>query len=298
MTLSRYIRKALPIASVVILNPVTLLVVGVFNRLLGRPVRSVFLCYPAAEKYATAVCFSRLLPFFRAFPAVTGVFRHGRAWGVVMAVSATEEQFSVPLLRKIRQRAGRAAALLGATETAFAGVLPTELHRCGLMPRESVSRTAGTVAEVIVESHGELRSSLGLTNVYTVVLGGRGTIGSQVVRALTERGEHTTSVDRGDQIPAEFRGLPTILINCARSGVLARYLDQLWPGMILLNEVYPEPPPRLLRDLTDRGVSVYHIAGVQAQAIPPFPSAYAGGVPCCAMIRGQALQPIVRALTP
>jgi hypothetical protein len=56
----------------------------------------------------------------------------------------------------------------------------------------------------------------------------------------------------------------------------------MWPGLVVLNEVYPPPSTRCCERIRAKQVKLYHITGVAGAAIPPFPGAYAGGIPCCA----------------
>jgi hypothetical protein len=70
----------------------------------------------------------------------------------------------------------------------------------------------------------------------------------------------------------------------------------MWPGIVYLNEVYPEPSREEIEELRDIGVSTWHVVGVKASAYPPFPKAYRGGIPCCAANPNGPLEAIVRRL--
>ncbi len=50
----------------------------------------------------------------------------------------------------------------------------------------------------------------------------------------------------------------------------------------MINEVYPEPSKAEVAAIQTHGARLYYLAGVKAKAWPPFPQAYAGGIPCCA----------------
>jgi hypothetical protein len=73
-------------------------------------------------------------------------------------------------------------------------------------------------------------------------------------------------------------------LNLTKSGALLEYARELWPGVIVLNEVCPEPSSTELAELEARGAVCYHIVGVEGRAWPPFPRAYRGGIPCCASL--------------
>lgn len=134
-----------------------------------------------------------------------------------------------------------------------------------------------------------------------IVLGGRGFVGRRLVATLLREGIQVHSVDVCDDRdcwPEHLVGTHVVLVNVANRHALARNLDRLWPGMIVLNEVYPEPDQVTLAELTARGIPVHHVVGVQAHAIPPFPAAYRGAIPCCAAWPSEQAQVVVRHLNP
>lgn len=79
-----------------------------------------------------------------------------------------------------------------------------------------------------------------------------------------------------------LRAAPALLVNLTRPGVLERYVDSMWPGLVVLNEVYPPPPAQAVEGMRRRGVAVHHLSGVAGWALPAFGGAYAGAIPCCA----------------
>jgi len=62
----------------------------------------------------------------------------------------------------------------------------------------------------------------------------------------------------------------------------ARYIPFLWPEVVVVNEVYPEPSEKEVADIKAKGAVCYHIVGAKGRAWPGFPRGYAGGIPCCA----------------
>ncbi|MEH2076811.1 MAG: hypothetical protein V7K57_20825 [Nostoc sp.] len=66
----------------------------------------------------------------------------------------------------------------------------------------------------------------------------------------------------------------------------------------MVNEVYPEPTGEELNKLITQGNRAYHIVGINADAYPPFPKAYKGGIPCCAARLSDEMDVIIRKITP
>lgn len=83
-----------------------------------------------------------------------------------------------------------------------------------------------------------------------------------------------------------FYGLIGILnkhvLNLTKKGALSEYIPYFWPGVVVLNEVYPEPVKAEVAAIRAKGACCYHIAGVKGRAWPAFPRGYQGGIPCCA----------------
>ncbi len=73
------------------------------------------------------------------------------------------------------------------------------------------------------------------------------------------------------------------------TGAIAAYVEQMWPELILLNQAYPEPPPRLIRQIARQGVAVFHLAGVEGRVHPSLPLGYDNAVPCCAVHDAEAV---------
>jgi hypothetical protein len=124
-------------------------------------------------------------------------------------------------------------------------------------------------------------------NVPILVLGGRGYIASEVLRLCQDRRVRSIDVAELEEFHRfvdECRGQPAVAVNLTKSGALLEYAQQLWPGVIVLNEVYPEPSYAEIVELEGRGSSCHHIVGVEGRAWPPFPRAYRGGIPCCASL--------------
>ena len=74
-------------------------------------------------------------------------------------------------------------------------------------------------------------------------------------------------------------------------------IPQMWEGIVILNETYPAPRRRTLQQLEEMGIPVFHIAGVKGIALPRFPGAYSGGIPCCGMNDSDDNQPLIQYLS-
>jgi hypothetical protein len=139
-------------------------------------------------------------------------------------------------------------------------------------------------AETIVRSAGQIGEAAPL-----IVLGANGLLGQQPTARLGKRTVYGVDVGPlGEDFanraswPAHLTGRKALLINVARSDTLALYLDLLWSSLVVLNEVYPPPGPRLLQRLSALKCRCYHLAGAAGTAYPDLPWPYAGAIPCCA----------------
>ena len=97
--------------------------------------------------------------------------------------------------------------------------------------------------------------------------------------------------------PNHLYGEKVVLVNISLKFVLDDYVSRLWPGLVVLNEVYPEPTPATVEKLASRGCSCYHVVGVSGRAVPYFPSAYQGGIPCCAAWLSEGIESLLLKLT-
>jgi len=145
---------------------------------------------------------------------------------------------------------------------------------------------ADVTVRVVVEAEKQVCNlELMQENPPLIILGGKGFIGRRLLSAL--HGRELYSIDLVDKTeglenwPEHLRGQRVILLNVSRRAVLLNYLPRLWPEIVLLNEVYPEPDDGCLQKLLQLGVSAYHVVGVAGEAYPPFPRAYQGGIPAC-----------------
>ena len=118
-----------------------------------------------------------------------------------------------------------------------------------------------------------------------LVIGGAGHIGLPITKALLESGAEVHVIDprEGERtLPAQLHGRPVLVLDCSRAGVLGTYVDQMWPGMVVLNEVFPRTPRTVVEQLSEKGIPCWHLSGLTGSIFPPLPHGYENAVPCCA----------------
>lgn len=274
--------------------------IGVANRRLGF-LHTVFLMYPANGEYTASFVAPAVAEEMRWNPRFLGVFWQNGRLGIVMGITAHEHDFesseNVARLEEVVRRVKGVSDAVGARQCSFAGILP------GILAARRLVRTP---IEVEVTVQAIMHAERFIQKQYArprplILLGGRGFIGRHLSKALSDREIHVVDT-RADgprspsEWPSHLRGRPVLLINISRAGVLTQYADRLWPEIDVLNEVYPEPSQSELVTLRTAGCTIYHIAGVKAHGMPPFPLAYAGGIPCCAAWPSDKMEVIVRKL--
>jgi hypothetical protein len=295
----RFRRAAVRVLNAALNRPSVFRAVGWVNRRAGRPLATVFVAYPASPKYAEAYCHPSGFEAIRWAPYLVGAFKQDGRWGLMLAVSTTERDFmdgsNARGLAELVERTERIRTLVGADQKSFAGVLPGVLFARRVL-RESVE--AEVTVEAVVRAETQTREAVGYSaDAPVVLLSGRGFIGRRLAKRLREdsSAREIIAVDPrgGDPWPEHLRGRPAVAVNAARRGALAEYAERWWPELVLLNEVYPEPPEAVVASLE---APAYHVVGVEATSFPRFPAAYAGGIPCCAARRTDEMRTIIRRL--
>lgn len=267
--------------------------VGVVNRRLDI-IESVFLCYPATDDYTLHYMYARRGQKITWSPWFIGLLWQNGKLGVKFAITAHNGDFSAvenqEKLRSVVDRMEKIRTLFGAPRKSFAGILPGVLFLKRII-RETPE--ADLTAKVIVRAIEKVRKLEGLPeDAPVIVLGGRGFIGKRVVAALPKQNVYSVDIVEGDgknSWPAELFGRRLVLVNISLKSALEDYVDRLWPGVVVLNEVYPEPSPETVARLIAKGCTCFHIAGVVGKALPNFPGAYEDGIPCCAAWPAEAV---------
>jgi hypothetical protein len=272
--------------------------VGALNKRFNL-IESVFLMYPANDEYALAYAYPSRLRKNRWNPWLCGVLVQNGRLGVQFAISANNGQFTdlanTDNLLYLAHRMDQIRILLGANRRTFAGILPGVLYYKRII-REAAE--ADLTAEAVVQAIGQVkaRESLG-SDTPIIVLGGKGFIGRRVVKLLGRENTHSidSAVGQGsDDWPKHLRGPRAIVLNITLNNALEDYVDVIWPGTVVINEVYPEPSPKTLERL--RHCACYHVVGVSASSFPSFPAAYEGAIPCCAAWPAPGMKVVVKKL--
>lgn len=270
--------------------------VGHFNKK-WHFLNTIFVAYPANEKYAREYSFSWYRNKIRWTPWLAGIFCQNGKWGLMTAVSSIEKDFykleNYGNLKNLVEATEGLRCLLGAEQKTFAGVLPGILFAKGLIC-ESVEADV-TVRAVTLAINEVQQCEEYPKDCPVVVLGGRGFIGARLVEQL---GTSAICVDVNDgRAWADcLFGQEVILVNLTKRAVLGQYIPLFWGNLVLLNEVYPEPSAQELESLDKIGCNAYHIVGVKAKSYPNLPKAYRGGIPCCAAWLSDKMEVIVRRL--
>ena len=293
-------RKSLVLLSIVFLsNPLALVLLGLVNRMLLRPVRTFFVVYPAGRRFVDHYGFKFLQPHLKKTPVICGVYFQGGTPGLIFGISGTESDFQQPgFLAELKSNTDRIGRWLGISKIKYSGILPSAMHRKGVLDALELKRKSQRVSQVVFRAEEQLRQQLSLTaETPVILLGGCGSVGAPLQRQLQDAGRTVSIVDCDDPMPEVLRGERAILIDVARKGALEKRMSQLWQGIIILNETYPAPRRRTLQQLEEGGIPVFHLAGVKGFALPRFPGAYSGGIPCCGMNNSDEYQPLIQYLS-
>ena len=272
--------------------------IGLINKRIGL-IESVFLVYPASEDYALAYVYTHRLPKVMWSPWPCGLLWQNGKLGVMFCISASNGQFSdsqnLEKVRLVVERMEKLRLLLGANSKTFAGILPGVLY-CKRLIREApeAELTAAAVCQAIdlVKTNESLDH-----DTPVIILGGRGFIGRRVVKLLDGSPIYCIDVVDGlnqEDWPCHLTGKRVIVVNITLNNALADYVGRMWPGTVVVNEVYPEPSPDILGKLKRKDCACYHVVGVSALALPSFPAAYRGAIPCCAAWPSPDMKVVVR----
>ncbi|MCX6741479.1 MAG: hypothetical protein NTY61_03730 [Candidatus Parcubacteria bacterium] len=272
--------------------------IGLSNRKF-RLIESVFLVYPATDDYTSAYSYAYRSRWHEWKPGPIGFFWQNGKLGVKFAISAHNGQFSDPAnkdkLRQVVEKMERIRKLFHAKHKTFAGILPGVLFMKRLV-RETPE--ADVTVEAVRQVIERVRLLEGLSDdTPVIVLGGRGFIGRRVVDALPKGTTYSVDIAgcNGQNVwPDHLRGKPTLLVNISLNSALGQYIHLLWPEIVIVNEVYPEPSQELAQQLKAVGCHCYHVVGVKAKALPSFPGGYQGGIPCCAAWRAESMEALFK----
>lgn len=270
----------------------SLAIIGLVARyILRKPIVSVFLLYPARKEYADALAYKWHQRRFSWCPGLVGIYRQGGRYGLIFGIPNLEDEIRIEQgaqhLLDLMNRMEAIRSRVGASRKVFAGILPSTFLRNGI-ENEHLVEQRNLTARAVLSALDKLMALHHLSaDVQVLVLGGRGYIASEVLRLCG--GRRVSSIDVGEweafsKFADNHIGCPVVVINLTKSGALSEYASKFWPGVFVLNEVYPEPSVAEITALEDRGAKCYHITGVTGEAWPTFPKAYRGAIPCCASL--------------
>ncbi len=293
---SHFRRLPIEVISVLINHDWLFRLIGALNRRVGL-IQSVFLVYPGNEKYSGSYLYQSRIVKAEWEPWPCGLLWQNRRATVMFCITASSEQFTdtgnTENLVRVVRRMENLRELFGAKTKTFAGILPGVLYSKRFVreaPEADLTAVAVSQAITLVKS----QESLG-ADTPIIVLGHRGFIGRRVVKLLQY--DCVYGVDKNDSWPHHLRGRRAVVINVALNGAINCYVDMMWPGMVVLNEVYPEPGADMVEKINRQGCALYHVTGVAGKAFPPFPEAYEGGIPCCAAWASPHLKVVIRKLS-
>jgi hypothetical protein len=255
-----------------------------FFSLIGelRLIESIFLAYPANEKYALAYASRKRVQKEKWTPWITGFLVQDRKIGLMFSISATEKDFlkkdNHDHLKEVTKKMEDIRSTLKAKHKTFAGILQGLLYKRGLINRDEV----GLTSEFIYDAVNQIQIKEMVTRLIPIIIiGGNGFIGKQLNERFSNN-RQVYSVDIKDAIP----NIPeAIVINVANRKSISKHLENIHPKMVLVNEVYPEPSRMIIKKMKEKGLTCYHIMGAEAKCFPNFPGAYKGAIPCCAAWR-------------
>ncbi|MBD2248700.1 hypothetical protein [Nostoc sp. FACHB-888] len=285
-------------------HKVVYLAVGFLNKR-WKFLRTIFVGYSVEQGYLEPYAFPSFRSYIKTYkwtPFLAGFFIQDGKLGLKFFISSNEDDFyradNKENLIQFASRVEDIRQISGATQNAFAGVLPGVLYRNRII--RSMSETE-VVIKCILKGISKVQTEEGyIGDIPLIVLGGNGFIGRRVIRQIKGRDVYCVDLDSEEQVsyswPAHLKGSPAILINISRSFVLSNYIPHVWRELVLLNEVYPEPSPKEVESYKEKGSSVYHLAGVKGRAYPSFPKGYSGAIPCCAAWMNQDIEVVLKKL--
>lgn len=268
------------------LTMVPYVLLGLWNRVFGGWT-SVFYCYAGSTQFIDTYAPRFLVRTFRWMPVPIGVLKHEGTRGVVIASPVSEQQFLDPsnnvAFQKLQRRIRRIAWLIGARRVSLTGIMPSAVVKDGILnlpdTRPIVQRAVGAaVSRIVRERFDEDYPPI-------LLIGGAGHVGVPIASSLKAAGATVHVIDPRESkttVPQHLRGTPCLILDCSRKGVIESYVDQFWPGMVLLNEVFPRPSRKVVGLLSDKGVECWHLSGLAGSIVPPLPHGYENAVPCCA----------------
>jgi hypothetical protein len=262
------------------------------------PIESVFLMYPANQKFADAFTYKKRQVIIKWQPWLCGIIIQDKRIILSFCISAIEKDFleqeNLKFLSELEENFEKLRQTIGAKKKTYAGILPGVLYYKKIItdPTEA-DVTAAVVAKVV----DKIIKEKGLQpDTQIVTLGSEGFVGRKIKEVLAY--ENVLGIDIKSLNNPAWPKKPCIVLNMATKTALVQNIDNIPDGSIVVNEVYPEPGKKVLESLSEKNCPCYHIAGVKAITIPNFPGAYKGAAPCCSAILSEDIIPVIYELSP
>lgn len=293
------IHEILVITSFVLTNSATFAILGLINKFfLGGRLTTLYCTYPVNVQYLKEITRPVYAPLFKWRPGIVGMFFLKGGGGITVVVCASEEEMEAPenrgRMQQLEEKLKRWTTLLGASQHTHGGRMPSILNRIGITSDSSESTIVATLCMLAVDKicrDYSLNSgtNAGISPCPIAVIGANGFIGQHATAMLGKRGHPVISIDGTgtknltDETFNSYHGKPLIILNLSRNGVLAEYVNLVWRGVYVLDDVYPEANVETRAFLKSNGAVYFHIAGIRARSFPNMIGAYKGVMPFCAV---------------
>jgi hypothetical protein len=260
-------------------------IVGALNRRRAW-LRTILFCYAAESEYTRRYCYSWAVRWLRPRATPIGVYRQDGRWGLILASPATEAELlrrGNPTLEALLAQLARIAAFAGVRDIRVTGALASHLKR---MHHPLVTSDAGEiVAGAVLSAAIEAARSVAMDwDAPVVVMAGRGAIGPSIAERLRGLDRSFVAIGAAHVNATTLPALPSLVVDVSGFEVLALYAERLRPGSVVVTDVLHEPPPRTVKRLKERGVRVFHVAGVKGTVSPGLPGVYSQTIPLCALL--------------
>lgn len=278
-------------------------IVGVLNKHLGL-IESVFLVYPASERYALHYTYKSRMARIWTTPFPCGLIIQNNKLIIMFAVSMTEkhlrtatdkDKLRVELVEVVEKMENIRLALAAKTKT-FSGILPGMFRTFDIHTEAS---EAHLTASVVVRAIEHIKGIECLdVNTPIIFLGSGGWVGRHLAPMLKDNEVYKIDLKDGqgeNSWPDHLYGRSVIVLNVTMEGAIDNYVKKFWPRTIVINEVYPEPSQEILRKIHEKESCCYHVVGVKAISFPSFPKPYNGfATPCCSAFDSEDIEAVVR----
>lgn len=249
---------------------------------------SLFVMYPAGQGFADYFTFRFRQWMIRWNLFAVNVIKHpsGSKMLVVAISSFIDKKEQAPdpeMLRLLYARSLLLKEAIGAKTLHFAGTLPGRFTQLRINRGDDQKNERIATQKNVVKAILQIRKDLGHgSSSPVVILGSKGYIGKTVTAQLAALSIIVIGIDKDTRGIYQKPNAQHLLVNITEPEAINGYLEHMDDTTALLNEVYPAPHRDVVVQMKERGVRVFHIAGVLAETLFPFPFAYQNAIPCCA----------------